>query len=86
MSALQSCILCLSQLLVIPIYRSQNPLAQTRHILKEKIPDTDWWTGLAPEKCPGFDPVRQCLVALPQLNLQTCTRQQVLDYFTTIGR
>lgn len=64
-----------------PNLSKPNPLPQTRHILKEKIPDTDWWTGLAPEKCPGFDPVRQCLVALPQLNLQTCTRQQVLDYF-----
>lgn len=40
-----------------------------------------WWTGLAPDKCPGFDSERQCLTALPLLNLKICTRQDVLDYF-----
>lgn len=40
-----------------------------------------WWTGLAPDKCPGFDKKRQCLVAVPFLNLETCTREDVLDYF-----
>ena len=40
-----------------------------------------WWTGLAPEHCPGFDHQRQCLVALPLLNLDICSRQDVLDYF-----
>lgn len=40
-----------------------------------------WWTGLPPESCPGFDLERQCLVALPLLNLDKCTRVDVLDYF-----
>jgi 5-histidylcysteine sulfoxide synthase len=40
-----------------------------------------WWTGLAPEECPGFDKDRQCLNALPQINLEICSRQDVLDYF-----
>jgi 5-histidylcysteine sulfoxide synthase len=40
-----------------------------------------WWTGLDPEHCPGFDQERQCLVALPLLNLNICTRADVLDYF-----
>jgi len=41
----------------------------------------NWWTGLAPDKCPGFDKERNCLVSLPLLNLDICTRQDVLDYF-----
>lgn len=40
-----------------------------------------WWTGLAPEKCPGFDSKKQCLVALPLLNMETATREKILDYF-----
>ena len=40
-----------------------------------------WWTGLAPEKCPGFDRERNCLMALPLLNLKTLTREDVLAYF-----
>ena len=40
-----------------------------------------WWTGLAPEQCPGFDKTRQCLVALPFLNLEICSREDILDYF-----
>ena len=41
----------------------------------------NWWTGLSPNNCPGFDPERQCLVALPLLNLEICSREDVLDYF-----
>lgn len=41
----------------------------------------NWWTGLPPEDCPGFDRVKKYLRALPLLNLQICTRQDVLDYF-----
>lgn len=40
-----------------------------------------WWTGLSPENCPGFDHERQCLVALPLLNLDICSREDVIDYF-----
>ena len=40
-----------------------------------------WFTGMPPNDCPGFDQERQCLVALPLLNLSICTRQDVLDYF-----
>ncbi|MCB0348740.1 MAG: 5-histidylcysteine sulfoxide synthase, partial [Bdellovibrionales bacterium] len=40
-----------------------------------------WWTGLAPKNCPGFDIVGQSLKALPLLNLQICSRQDIIDYF-----
>lgn len=40
-----------------------------------------WWTGLAPEKCPGFDHERQCLVSLPLINHKILNRQDTLDYF-----
>ena len=40
-----------------------------------------WWTGLAPEQCPGFNTEKQYLQCLPLLNLEICTRQDVLDYF-----
>lgn len=43
--------------------------------------EAKWWTGLAPEKCPGFDSERNCLVALPLLNLKICTREDILAYF-----
>lgn len=66
---------------------TRNPnLTKTRqqnhynHELKKQFGDK-WWTGLAPEHCPGFDHERQCLNALPQINLSLCTRQDVLDYF-----
>lgn len=66
---------------------TRNPnLTKTRqqnnytHDLKKQFGDK-WWTGLAPEKCPGFDQERQCLTALPQINLNLCSRQDVLDYF-----
>ena len=41
----------------------------------------NWWTGFSPKNCPGFDKERQCLVALPLLNLEICSREDVLDYF-----
>lgn len=50
------------------------------HELREQFGD-QWWTGLAPEMCPGFDRERACLVALPLLNLAICSRQDILDYF-----
>ncbi len=42
---------------------------------------SNWWTGLPPDQCPGFDSESQTLTCLPLLNLQTCSKQQVLDYF-----
>jgi len=42
---------------------------------------TTWWTGVEPEKCPGYLPEKKYLQALPLLNLDICTRQDVLDYF-----
>lgn len=51
------------------------------HELKEIFPENTWWTGLAPENCPGFCPERKALLALPLLNLKICSRQDVLDYF-----
>ena len=50
------------------------------HQLKKEFGDS-WWTGLAPEKCPGFDQERNCLVALPLLNTKICTREDILAYF-----
>lgn len=40
-----------------------------------------WWTGLPPEQCAGFNKDKNYLQALPLLNLDICTRQDVLDYF-----
>lgn len=39
----------------------------------------NWWTGLPPEKTPGFKNGK--LYSLPILNLATCTREEVRDYF-----
>lgn len=50
------------------------------HQLKKEFGDS-WWTGLPPEKCPGFDQERNCLVALPLLNLSICSREDILAYF-----
>ena len=50
------------------------------HQLKKEFGES-WWTGLPPEKCPGFDQERNCLVALPLLNLKTATREDILAYF-----
>jgi 5-histidylcysteine sulfoxide synthase len=69
----------------VSITRNPN-LTKTR---QEKIVNNElqkefgslWWTGLTPEECPGFDKVSKCLVALPLLNLDICSRQDVLDYF-----
>lgn len=41
----------------------------------------NWWTGLHPEQCPGFNKTTNTLHALPFLNLHLCTRQDVMDYF-----
>jgi 5-histidylcysteine sulfoxide synthase/putative 4-mercaptohistidine N1-methyltranferase len=40
----------------------------------------EWWTGLPPSACPGYSSQGK-LHSLPIPNLDTCTRQQVLDYF-----
>lgn len=40
-----------------------------------------WWTGLAPQECPGFNQEKQFLQALPLINMDLCTRQDVIDYF-----
>ncbi|CAN5467086.1 5-histidylcysteine sulfoxide synthase [soil metagenome] len=41
---------------------------------------SDWYTGLTPEKCPGYSADGK-LYSLVIPNLATCTRQQALDYF-----
>lgn len=43
--------------------------------------ENHWWTGVFPEQCVGFNAEKKYLAALPLLNLQICTRQDVLDYF-----
>jgi len=40
-----------------------------------------WWTGLPPQDCPGFNAQGNFLQSLPLLNLDICTRQDILDYF-----
>ena len=40
-----------------------------------------WWTGTHPEKTVGFSVAKNYLAALPLINLDICTRQDVLDYF-----
>ena len=40
-----------------------------------------WWTGVPPEKCVGFNKKKNFLQALPLLNLEICSRQDVLNYF-----
>lgn len=40
-----------------------------------------WWTGLAPEQCLGFDRAQKVLHALPLLNLNIATREDILAYF-----
>ena len=59
--------------------KAPEAIQHTNEIQKEF--GEKWWTGLAPKDCPGFDHERQCLVALPLLNLSLCTRQDILDYF-----
>ena len=39
-----------------------------------------WWTGLAPQQCPGLT-ANGTLSSLPLPNLQSCTRASVRDYF-----
>lgn len=41
----------------------------------------NWWTGLPPEECAGYHREQKFLQALPLVNLEICTRQDVLDYF-----
>lgn len=72
--------------MVITITRNPNlakPLVNKNiiHELKNQFPNNSWWTGISPEKCPGYCQERKALLALPLLNLKTCTRQDVLDYF-----
>jgi 5-histidylcysteine sulfoxide synthase len=50
------------------------------HQLKKDF-GKNWWTGLSPKECAGYDQERNCLVALPLLNLEICSRQDILDYF-----
>jgi 5-histidylcysteine sulfoxide synthase len=45
---------------------------------------SNWWTGLDPESCPGFNHEKKHLQALPLLNLKICNRQDVLDYFNNV--
>jgi 5-histidylcysteine sulfoxide synthase/putative 4-mercaptohistidine N1-methyltranferase len=40
-----------------------------------------WFTGVAPENCPGFNIVTQQLQSLPLPNLSNCTRESALAYF-----
>jgi 5-histidylcysteine sulfoxide synthase len=44
----------------------------------------NWWTGLPPEKCAGFHSEQKYLQALPLINLEICSRQDILDYFNNV--
>jgi 5-histidylcysteine sulfoxide synthase len=71
----------------MPVTITRNPnlsKARQTNVYKQEILELfgdSWWTGLAPQNCPGLDQDRQCLVALPLLNFNLCSRQDVLDYF-----
>ena len=59
-----------------------KPSIYTNEVQKDfEVKNISWWTGLSPEDCPGFDGERNCLTALPLINLEICTRQDILDYF-----
>lgn len=47
----------------------------------QEIFKDNWWTGVSPEKCLGFDDSLNALRALPLLNLKICSREDVLNYF-----
>lgn len=71
--------------MAVTITRNPNLSKNTKNItfehqLKKEFGDS-WWTGLPPSSCPGFDQERNCLVALPLLNLSICTREDILAYF-----
>jgi 5-histidylcysteine sulfoxide synthase len=55
-------------------------LGRTKMLLSLPRP-AHWWTGLAPQDCPGFDKATGTLHSLDMLDLSICSRQQVLDYF-----
>lgn len=60
-----------------------SPSPQTQilpHEIKIQF-GTRWWTGLAPETCPGFDQQKKELHALPLINYKIASRQDILDYF-----
>lgn len=66
--------------------KPQKPIQIENSVQKnfKEVYKTSWWTGLTPEECPGFDRERQCLVSLPLINLDICTRQDVLDAFNNV--
>ncbi len=73
----------------LTITRNPNltaPLRSTASMnaVQQNYSDTSsqmWWTGLPPEKCVGFNKQKNYLQALPLLNLDICTRKDVLNYF-----
>ncbi|OFZ30542.1 MAG: 5-histidylcysteine sulfoxide synthase [Bdellovibrionales bacterium RIFCSPHIGHO2_01_FULL_40_29] len=71
--------------MTVTITRNPNLTAPLReNNLKNSVQQKfgqSWWTGLSPEACCGFDRDYQCLRALPLLNFQVASRQDVLDYF-----
>lgn len=58
-------------------------LKPTENLVIKKFGDS-WWTGLPPQQCPGFNKEKNYLQALPLLNLDICSRQDVLDYFDNL--
>jgi hypothetical protein len=40
-----------------------------------------WYTGLLPSRCPGFNAESETLHSLPLVNLNSCSKQAVKDYF-----
>lgn len=66
---------------------TRNPnlsLPQKVHSIENSIQkefSQNWWTGLNPESCIGFNSRLKCLQALPLLNIDVATREDVLNYF-----
>ena len=72
----------------MPLTTTRNPNLNAPVKSMDQIPNSvqhefgeNWWTGLPPEKCRGFDFEKKYLAALPLLNLDICSRQDALDYF-----
>jgi 5-histidylcysteine sulfoxide synthase len=65
----------------------RNPNLSIPHLDKSHINEVQkyfgekWWTGIAPEKCVGFHAEQNYLQALPLINLEICSRQDMIDYF-----
>lgn len=67
--------------LTVPLVSSAMQQRAIVNSLPNKFSDLNWWTGVPPQQCVGFNIEKNYLQALPLLNLDICSRQDVLNYF-----